>query len=126
MKTLKFFKCRICGNVVAKLVDKEVPVFCCGEKMEELSANTTEAAVEKHLPVVTVKNGVASVQIGSTPHPMEQSHFINFIAVQTQTNCTIVCLSPETAPEAQVFVGKSKVVAVYEYCNLHGLWKTEL
>lgn len=123
---LRFFKCAHCGNVVAKLVDKGVPVFCCGEKMEELVANTTEAATEKHLPVVKIKGNIAEVKVGSVLHPMETNHFINFIAVETEKNYSIVSLEPGQTPEAKVFVGQNKVVAIYEYCNLHGLWKTEL
>ncbi len=126
MKSLRFFKCKHCGNVVVKLVDKGVPVFCCGEIMEEISANTVEAATEKHLPVVTVENGFATVRVGSVLHPMEEAHFINFIAVETDTNFVLVTLQPGEQPEAKVYVGDAKVVAAYEYCNLHGLWKTEV
>ena len=51
---VKFYRCRHCGNVIEKVVDSKVPVVCCGEKMEELVANTVDASVEKHVPVVTV------------------------------------------------------------------------
>ncbi len=123
---LRFFKCAHCGNVVAKLVDKNVPVFCCGEKMEELVANTVEASVEKHLPVVKIKNGVAKVKVGSVLHPMEAAHYINFVAVETEAGYTIISLQPGQTPEAKAYVGHNKVIGVYAYCNLHGLWKTEL
>lgn len=126
MKKLKFFKCKHCGNVVAKLVDKDVSIFCCGGEMEEIVANTTEASTEKHLPVVAIKDGLAEIKIGSVPHPMEKEHFINFIAVETDANCIISCLQPETKPEAKIYVGNSKIISVYEYCNLHGLWKTKV
>lgn len=126
MKSLRFFKCTHCGNVVAKLIDNGVPVVCCGEEMEEIFANTVEASLEKHLPVVEKNGDVVTVKVGSVPHPMEQAHYINFIAVETDKNYTITCLQPETQPEAKVYVGKAKLVAVYEYCNLHGLWKTEV
>ena len=126
MKKLRFFRCKHCGNVVVKLLDKNVPVFCCGEKMEEIVANTTEAATEKHLPVVTLNNGLLEVNVGSIPHPMETEHYINFIVVETKSGYAIKTLNPKHAPKTTFYVGKEKVMAVYEYCNLHGLWKTEL
>jgi len=126
MKKLKIFKCAHCGNVVAKLVDKNVPVFCCGEKMEELVANTIEASVEKHLPIINIKKDIVNIKVGSVEHPMETSHFINFIAIETETGYTVISLSPNDKPEATVYVGTNKPIAVYEYCNLHGLWKAEI
>lgn len=126
MKSLRFFKCPHCGNVVVKLVDKGVPVFCCGVKMEEIFANTVEASVEKHLPVVTLNNGVLDVKVGEVAHPMEEAHYINFAAVETTNGYSVVSLKPGDLPEAKVYVGDKKVCAVYEYCNLHGLWKTEI
>ena len=125
MKSLRFFKCEHCGNVVVKLVEKGVPVFCCGQKMEEIFANTVDAAVEKHLPVLSLNGEVLDVKVGEILHPMEEVHYINFIAVETGKGCSIVSLLPGQVPEVKVFVGDSKVVAVYEYCNLHGLWRTE-
>ncbi len=126
MKKLRFFKCNHCGNVVVKLVDNVVPIFCCGEKMEEIFANTIEASIEKHLPVVELKDDLVEIKVGSILHPMEESHYINFVAVETDNEYYIVSLLPGQTPEVKVFVGQSKVIAVYEYCNLHGLWKTEL
>ena len=126
MKKLRFFKCQHCGNVVVKLVDKNVPAFCCGEKMEELFANSVEASTEKHLPVVEMKDEIVDVKVGSVLHPMEEAHYINFLAVETESGFYIVSLLPGQVPEARVYVGDKKVVAVYEYCNLHGLWKTEV
>lgn len=125
MKTLKFYKCKHCGNVIVKVVDKIVPVFCCGEVMEEIHANTTEAALEKHLPIVEAKNGVAEVKVGSVAHPMMPEHYINFIAVETEAGYCVAVLQPGSLPEAKFYIGESKLMAVYEYCNLHGLWKAE-
>lgn len=126
MKKLRFFKCNHCGNVVIKLVDKNVSIFCCNEKMEEIFANTTEAATEKHLPVVSLKDGLVSVKVGEVSHPMQEEHYINFVVVETEKGYIIETLSPNELPETTVYVGNKKVVAVYEYCNLHGLWKTEM
>lgn len=126
MKRLRFFRCAHCGNVVVKLLDKNVPLFCCGEKMEEIFANTTEGAIEKHLPVVKRVGDLLEVKVGEVSHPMEENHYINFVAVETENGYSVASLLPERLPEARFYVGNSKTIAVYEYCNLHGLWKIEI
>lgn len=121
----KFYKCRRCGNVIQKVVDSKVPVFCCGEKMEELVPNTVDASNEKHVPVVNRLNDhKLKVEVGSIAHPMLPEHHIAFIYVETDKGGVRVDLTDK--PEAEVCTGKSSPKAVYEYCNLHGLWKTEL
>ena len=121
----KFYKCAHCGNVVQKVVDNKVPVFCCGEKMEELVPGTVEASVEKHLPVVTdLGNGVLRVEVGSVHHPMLDEHHIAFVYVETERGGIRIDLKDE--PVCEVYVGQDRPVAVYEYCNLHGLWKVDL
>lgn len=121
----RFYKCATCGNVAIKVVDSGVPLVCCGEKMQELLPNTVDASGEKHVPVVTkLDGGLLKVEVGSVAHPMEQAHHIAFVYVETERGGIRVDLSDK--PEALVYVGDEKVLAVYEYCNLHGLWKTEL
>ena len=121
----KFFKCNHCGNVIVKVVDAGVPVMCCGEKMVELVPNTVDASGEKHLPVVTVlDNKSIKVDVGSVHHSMLPEHHISFVYVETENGGIQVNLKDK--PEAVVYLGEEKAVAVYEYCNLHGLWKTEL
>ena len=121
----RFFKCNQCGNVVVKLVDSGVPVVCCGEKMEELVPNTVDASGEKHMPVVTlVGEGRIKLEVGSVPHPMTEEHHIAFIYVETDRGGIHVDLKDK--PEAEIYVGDENVVAVYEYCNLHGLWMAEM
>ena len=121
----KFFKCNHCGNVIVKVGDAGVPVMCCGEKMVELVPNTVDASGEKHLPVVTVlDNNSIKVEVGSVHHPMLPEHHISFVYVETENGGIQVNLKDK--PEAVVYLGEEKAVAVYEYCNLHGLWKTEL
>jgi superoxide reductase len=121
----RFYKCRHCGNVIVKFVDSKVPVVCCGEKMEELVPNTVDASGEKHVPVVTrIDDCRIRIDVGSVPHPMLPEHHIAFIYVETENGGIRVDLTDK--PEAQVCTCNSKPVAVYEYCNLHGLWKTEL
>ena len=96
------------------------------EKMEELIPNTVDASGEKHVPVVTVEDGVVKVAVGSVAHPMVPEHFIQWIYVETEKGGQFKKLNPEEAPEASFTLVDDKVVAVYEYCNLHGLWKTEV
>ena len=121
----KFYKCNHCGNVVEKVVDSKVPVVCCGEKMQELVPNTVDASNEKHVPVVTCLDDCRiKVEVGSVAHPMTPEHHISFIYVETENGGIRVNLKDK--PEAVICVCHDKPVAVYEYCNLHGLWKTEL
>lgn len=121
----KFFKCKHCGNVIVKSVNSGVPVVCCGEKMEELVANTVDASAEKHVPVTSkVDDCFLKVEVGSVAHPMTPEHHIAFIYLETENGGTIKNLKDK--PEAKFCICADKPVAVYEYCNLHGLWKTEL
>ena len=121
----KFYKCAHCGNVIQKVVDSKVPLVCCGEKMQELIPGTVDASVEKHLPVVTVLDETTiKVEVGSVAHPMLPEHHIAFIYVETENGGIRVDLKDN--PEAVISLGNERAVAVYEYCNLHGLWKTEL
>ena len=121
----KFYKCNHCGNVIEKVVDAKVPVVCCGQKMEELISNTVEASGEKHVPVVTwIDDHTLKVEVGSVHHPMLPEHHIAFVYVETEHGGIRVNLTNE--PVATISVGDEKPIAVYEYCNLHGLWKVEL
>lgn len=121
----KLYKCAHCGNIVFKVVDKGVPVFCCGQKMEELTPNTTDGALEKHVPVVEKKehgSGYSvNVKVGSVEHPMLPEHWIEFIAAVTGDTVTIKQLHPGDKPELHTF-SSSEDVTAYEWCNLHGYW----
>lgn len=124
---LKFFKCEHCGNIAVKLVDAGVPMMCCGEKMTELAAGAVDAAVEKHVPVVSVDGATVTVKVGEVAHPMLPEHYIQFVVLETSAGFQVAQLAPETAPEA-VFTLPEGVTALraYEYCNLHGLWVKEI
>lgn len=123
---LAFYKCAHCGNIAVKVFDKGVPLVCCGEKMELLEAGVTDAALEKHVPVVT-QGDTIHVEVGSTLHPMQEEHFITMIVLETENGFQVKELNPGEEPKADfAVVAGEKPVAVYEYCNLHGLWKTEL
>ena len=124
----KLYRCAHCGNVVWKLVDKGVPVICCGEPMQELVPNTTDGALEKHVPVVErVAHGhgsVVTVKVGSVEHPMLPEHFIQIIAAVDGDTVTVRLPQPGEKPELKTGV-KGERVEAYEYCNLHGFWKGE-
>ena len=121
---MKFFKCDTCGKVVMAVFETAAPTVCCGKPMRELKAGTTDGAKEKHVPVYEVKDGKVYVSVGSVEHPMLPEHYITMIALETKCGEQIAQLQPGQAPKA-VFplMEGDEVVAVYEYCNLHGLWK---
>ena len=121
---MKFYRCSHCGQIVAIVKGTGVPVVCCGEPMKEIIPGTTDGAVEKHVPVFEVKDGVVTVCVGSVEHPMLPEHYIEWIAIQTKNGNQRKALKPGDAPKATFYIGKDdEVLAVYEYCNLHGLWK---
>lgn len=122
----RFYICRHCGNLVGMINDAGVPMICCGEEMEALVPNTTEAAGEKHLPVVKVENGTVRVNVGEITHPMLEEHSIEWIYLKTENGGHRIILKSGEAPEAVFCIGDDKPVAVYAYCNLHGLWMTEI
>jgi len=121
---MKFYKCAHCGQIVAIVENKPCPVKCCGEAMQEIIPGTSDGAVEKHVPVYTVEGNVVSVTVGSVEHPMLEEHYIQWIALQTKNGNQRVVLKPGDAPKAKfALLEGDEVVAVYEYCNLHGLFK---
>lgn len=125
MKT-KFLKCSHCGNIVTMIEDKGVPVMCCGEAMDELKANTTDAATEKHVPVVKAENNKVYVEVGSTMHPMTEEHLVQWVYLETEHGGQLRVFTPEDEPKTVFCLAGEKASAVYEYCNLHGLWKKDL
>lgn len=120
----KFYICAHCGNIVELVKDQGVSVMCCGQKMVALIPGTTDAAVEKHVPVYQVENNQVSVTVGAVEHPMTEAHFIEWIAVQTTQGIHRKMLRPDEKPQACFALCEGETVeAVYAYCNLHGLWK---
>jgi len=125
----KFFKCGLCGNLVGLIEEKGPTLVCCGQDMDELVPNTVEASTEKHLPAVTVdaeSDCCINVQVGSVPHPMEEGHHISFVFVETNQGGQRKNLKVGAEPKSTFCVVDDKPTAAYAYCNLHGLWKTEI
>ena len=126
MKRATFYKCARCGNIVIKVVDGGGVLNCCGEPMQVLEPNTTDAAGEKHVPVVQVEGQTVTVTVGSVEHPMLEAHYIQWILLETKEGRQRKALAPGDRPVATfALTGSDAVVAAYEYCNLHGLWKSE-
>ena len=121
---MKFYICEICGNIIAMVKKSGAPVSCCGQKMKELEPGTTDAAVEKHVPVFEVKDNKVLVTVGSVEHPMLEEHYIEWIAVQTTAGNQRKVLKPGDKPQACfALCDGEEIEAVYAYCNLHSLWK---
>ena len=123
---MKFYVCETCGNFVGMVKESGVPMMCCGQKMKELVPGTSDGAVEKHVPVYTVEGNKVTVTVGSVEHPMQEAHFIEWIAVETAKGGQRKVLKPGEKPCVEfALTDDDSVVAVYAYCNLHGLWKAE-
>ena len=121
----RFFQCTHCGNIIAFVKDKGVPVICCGEKMKELLPGTTDAAVEKNVPVISREGDLVTVTVGSTLHPMLPEHYIEWISLETKEGNQRKELKPGQDPVAHFMLCPGdEPVAAYAYCNLHGLWKS--
>ena len=150
MKELSFYRCSKCGNLVLLVNDGGGQLTCCGQAMQKLKANSTDADAEKHVPVLVSGNNGLEVAVGSVLHPMTPEHYIEWIALEVDDKVEIIYLKPNMEPKAAVtlrekldddgnevvpncegsvcnFVEKAPFhLTAYAYCNLHGLWKMEL
>ena len=120
----KFYICEHCGNIIVKVKDSGVPVVCCGQKMKELIPGTTDASLEKHVPVYEVADGKVVVTVGAVDHPMQPEHYIEWVSLQTKQGNQRKALQPGDAPKVCFSICEGdEVEAVYAYCNLHSLWR---
>jgi superoxide reductase len=123
MESVKFMRCNVCGNLVGMIHASGAIPVCCGQPMVELSPNSTDAATEKHVPVIEkTAPGMVTVKVGSAPHPMLVEHSIQWIALRQGSRMQRVALNPGDAPEATFALNGNDPVEAYAYCNLHGLW----
>jgi len=123
-KMLEVYKCERCGNIVEMLHGGVGELVCCGAPMKLYEENTSDAAIEKHVPVVEKTADGFKVTVGSVAHPMVDDHFIEWIELIADGKAYREFLRPGDAPEATFYVEADKVT-VREYCSLHGLWKKE-
>lgn len=121
-KRLEVYKCQACGNIVQVLFGGDGSLVCCGQPMTLLVENTTDAAKEKHVPVIEKIAGGVKVKVGSVAHPMEEKHYIQWIEIIADGKSYHQFLKPGQAPEATFNIVADQIMA-REYCNLHGLWK---
>lgn len=120
----KFYICKTCGKIIDVINETKIPTVCCGQKMEELIAGTTDASLEKHVPVVAVENGIVTVTVGAVSHPMIEEHYIEWIVLETKNGVQKKYLAPGSAPVATFAItNDDEVVTAFAYCNLHSLWK---
>ncbi|MCX7857520.1 MAG: desulfoferrodoxin [Deltaproteobacteria bacterium] len=120
----EIYKCNICGNIVEILHSGKGQLVCCNQPMELMKENTVEASYEKHIPVLGIDGENVEVRVGSVPHPMEESHYIEWIEILNDGRLLRQFLKPKDEPKAQ-FKEKGENITAREYCNLHGLWKSK-
>ena len=120
---MKFYRCNHCGNIIAFVESSGVPVVCCGEEMQEIIPSSTDAAQEKHVPVITISGNKVHIAVGSTAHPMTSEHNIAWIALQTKQGNQRKELKGDTPAADFMLCDGDEVITAYAYCNLHGLWK---
>jgi len=120
---LQIYKCEVCGNIVEMLHPGQGQMVCCNQNMTLYKENTTEASKEKHIPVVNKTSEGFNIKVGSVAHPMEESHYIEWIEIIAGDKAYRKFLKPGVAPEADFCIDGKDAVA-REYCNLHGLWKS--
>lgn len=126
MKEIRFYRCNICGNIVAMIEDSGTVPFCCGMKMTLLIPGEKDATLERHVPVYKIECDELDVKVGSFPHPSLDAHYIQWIVATTNKGAYLRMLKAGDDPEATFrLTGGEKVTAVYEYCNVHSLWKSE-
>lgn len=123
-ENVKFYKCSICNNIIGLIEGTEEHITCCGKRMEQMIANTTDASIEKHVPVYEKVEDEIVVRVGEIEHPMEKEHYIMWIAEVTDNKTIRVKLYPEQNTETRFPYIKG--ATIYAYCNKHGLWKTTI
>ena len=123
----KYYICEKCGNLVEKIEDSGVPMVCCGQKMSHLEAGVVEASREKHIPVASVAGNLVRVVVGSVEHPMAEEHSILWVELKSDRGVQRKNLVVGEAPVVEfALVDGETPLEVYAYCNLHGLWKSEI
>ena len=123
---MKFYRCKHCGKIVALVKEVKVPTFCCGEPMQELVPNTEDGAYEKHIPVIGQEGNIVTVKVGEVIHPMLDTHYIEWIMIQTNFGNQRKVLKPGEEPVANfALLEGEEVLRALEYCNLHGLYSTK-
>ncbi len=123
-KNVKFYRCPVCGNVIGLIDGDPNHLSCCGQPMEQMNPNSVDASAEKHVPVCKREGDKLMVCVRDVAHPMEEDHYIMWVAQVTDNQTTRIRLNPGDVPQVEfTYVGSA---IVYAYCNKHGLWKSEV
>ena len=122
---MKLYKCMKCGKIIAVLENGNPSTVCCGEDMVELVSRSIDGALQKHVPVVDIKDNIVKVKVGEVEHPMTEEHYIEFIILETNKGHMIKYLKPNDKPEASFILSEEEYINAYAYCNLHGLWNNK-
>lgn len=121
---MNFYKCDVCKNIIIHVKEEHGAVSCCGSTMKKLEPNTTDAAGEKHVPVIIQNGRNVIVEVGSVLHPMLDVHYIEWICIETTKGYQIKHLNPNEEPKALFTLADGEeLISAYEHCNLHGLWQ---
>jgi superoxide reductase len=119
----EIYKCNICGNIVEMTHTGEGQLVCCGQPMELIKEKTQDEGQEKHVPIIEKVDNKIKIKVGSTPHPMEENHYIEWIEIIADDKIYREFLKPGTEPEAE-FEITTENITIRSYCNVHGLWKS--
>ena len=125
MKRSTFYQCATCKTIAIKVNDGGGEMSCCGEPMAVLEPNSTDAAGEKHVPVIERDGDAVTVKVGSVAHPMEEDHSIQWVYITTEEGVLSKCLKPGEPPVATFDLAGQTPLEAFEFCNKHGLWKAE-
>ena len=121
---MEFYRCEKCGQIIVYINKTACDAFCCGQAMTKVEPNTTDAALEKHVPVIEQDGNKVIVKVGDVAHPMLEAHYITTIALETKNGFQVKQLNPGEEPKAEfAIVDGDEVIEAYENCNLHGFWK---
>ncbi len=122
---MTFYKCETCGNIIVYANNSGVPVFCCGEKMKPIESSV--GSTEKHIPMITYNKNEVVVSVSTISHPMTEEHYIAWIALETSKGVTVKYVREQDIARARFEIEDGEeIVAAYAYCNLHGLWSTDI
>ena len=119
----QIYKCNVCGNITQVIHTGIGELVCCGQPMQLMKENTVDAATEKHVPIIEKTDTGIKVKVGEVPHPMEDTHYIEWIEILADGRSYKKFLKPGDAPETE-FCIQADLITAREYCNLHGLWKS--
>jgi superoxide reductase len=118
---LQIFKCNTCGQIVMVVHEGEGQLVCCKVPMEQQIEKTSDTGMEKHVPILEKSGDGVLVRVGSIPHPMEESHHIEWIEVINGPYLHVRGMKAGEKPEA-LFTSTIPDTKARIYCNVHGLW----